>query len=302
MINKRKISEIVGEITPLYNSYIENKSTLSGNQALKIMWNIGNILKHYIDNLNVSPHNLYRQIYGKSEGNKYIVQQSYITREFQSRCYRIKNIFKSKNEIDLLLPSLVSFTCFRESMPFFDNDKYVFSENNKKMLLNILNSNKKPTNVIKEIKQLQKKYIGKKNPRTQRLNELENEKEKFIFVYNSIFNSIKKGEFDLIKHRFSNISNEDIVKFSQLASALVSEEIVPPKMVNATRLVEPFVSLNELLLILFSKEKMTERNRFRRLVSPERISTLSNMIFALSDSKAFNGYKKSKGLMDKPNP
>ena len=298
MISKQNINKIINIITPKYNYYVKNKSTLSGNKSLKIMWNIGNILESYINDLNINPHNLYRQIYGKSEGNKYIIQKSYITREFQSRCYRIKKIFKSKNEIDILLPNLVSFTCFREAMPFFDNDKYVFDGKNKKNLLNILNSNNKSTFVMKEIKNLQKKYIGKKNPRTQRLKELDAEKTKFIFIYNSIFNLLKNSDYDSTRQHFDNISNDNIVRFAQLVSALISEEIIPPEMVNKKNLVEPFVSLNELLLKLHSKKKMTERNRFRRLVPPERISSLANMIFALSSKEIFNNYKIKKGLIN----
>ncbi|MEA1986745.1 MAG: hypothetical protein U9N76_04580, partial [Candidatus Marinimicrobia bacterium] len=286
MINSNTINTIIKEITPHYNNYVGNKSTISANQSLKIMWDIGDILKSQIEKLNVPPHNLYRQIYGKSESNKNILQKSYITREFQGRCFRIRNIFLSKKDIDLQLPNLKSFTCFREAMPFFDNDKYKFSGAQKELLLNLLNSNQKASSIINEIKQLQKKYIGIKNTRTQRLKELNVEKEKFIFIYNEIYRILTNLEYDKFKKNL-DISNDLIINFSQLTSALVSEEIVTPNLIKSNDLPEPFESLNVILNKLFSKEKMTERSRFRRLIPPERISKLSDMIFALTERKLF---------------
>lgn len=291
MINSNTINTIIKEITPHYNNYVGNKPTISANQSLKIMWDIGDILKSQIEKLNVPPHNLYRQIYGKSESNNNILQKSYITREFQGRCFRIRNIFLSKKDIDLQLPNLKSFTCFREAMPFFDNDKYKFSGAQKELLLNLLNSNQKASSIINEIKKLQKKYIGIKNTRTQRLKELNVEKEKFIFIYNEVYRILTNLEYDKFKKNL-NISNDLIINFSQLTSALVSEEIVTPNLIKSNDLPEPFESLNVILNKLFSKEKMTERSRFRRLIPPERISKLSDMIFALTERKLFENYSK----------
>ncbi|MBC8146781.1 MAG: hypothetical protein H8E98_02215 [Bacteroidetes bacterium] len=291
MSNTNTINTIIREITPHYNKYIDNKSKLSGAQSLKIMWDIGDILKTQIEILNVPPHNLYRQIYGKAESNNNILQKSYITREFQGRCFRIRKIFPSKSDIDQQLPTLNSFTCFREAMPFFDNDKYKFSGAQKELLLNLLNSKQKASSIINEIKKLQKKYIGIKNTRTQRLKELNVEKENFIFVYNEIYRILTNLEYDTFKENL-NISNDLIINFSQLISALVSEEIVTPNLIKSDDLPEPFESLNAILNKLFSKENMMERNRFRRLIPPERISKLSDMIYTLTERKLFEKYSK----------
>jgi len=291
MSNSNTINAIIKEITPHYNKYIGNKSNLSGVQSLKIMWDIGDILKTQIEKLDIPPHNLYRQIYGKSESNNNILQKSYITREFQGRCFRIRKIFSSKVDIDQQLPNLKSFTCFREAMPFFDNDKYKFSGVQKERLLDLLNSDQKASSIINEINKLQKKYIGIKNTRAQRLEELNVEKDKFIFIYNEVYRILTSLEYDTFKKDL-NISNDLIVNFSQLTSALVSEEIVTPDLIKSDKLPEPFESLNIILNKLFSKEKMTERSRFRRLIPPERISKLSDMIYALTDRKLFENYSK----------
>ena len=88
------INILIQQITPLYNKYRNNKNNISGTEALEIMWDIGDILKKYIEQNNIAPHNLFWSVYGNAEGTKNIKKKSYITREFQNRCHRIKRIFK----------------------------------------------------------------------------------------------------------------------------------------------------------------------------------------------------------------
>jgi len=289
MISKEKINKIIEDLNPLYNQYANNKNDLSGAESLKIMWDIGEIINDYIEKFQIPPHNLFRQIYGKSESNTNITQTSYITREFQGRCSRIRNIFANHEEIDELFPSLVSFTCFREAMPFFDNEKYLFKGQEKKDLLRLLNSNQKPSQVIQALLPLKAKHIGIKNKRDQRLGEVSELKENFIYVYNAIYKLLRQDDYDLVKEKSSH-SKEVTIYFYQKVRVLLSEDNIPPDPIKHGELSDPFNVLNDMLERLFSKTKMTERNRFRRLVPLDRISSLSNMIYALSDEKLYNNY------------
>jgi hypothetical protein len=47
------------------------------------MWDIGDILKNFINQNDIAPHKLYRIVYGKSDGSENISQKSWVTREFQ---------------------------------------------------------------------------------------------------------------------------------------------------------------------------------------------------------------------------
>ena len=292
MINKEIKIKIIGEITPLYNQYANNKNDLSGADSLKIMWDIGEIINDYIEKLNIPPHRLYREIYGKSEGNENIAQISYITREFQGRCVRIRKIFNTHQEIDKLFPSLVSFTCFREAMPFFDNQKYLFKGKDRDELLKLLNSKQKPSQVIKALKKIQAKHIGIKNSRDQRLVEVNDLKEKFIDVYNSIYKLLKLEDYKSVKKDI-RVSDEVIIYFYQKVRVLLSEENIQPKKIKLEKLSGPFLVLNELLNKLYRKTKATERNRFRRLVPVDRISSLSKMIYALSNENLYSNFFKT---------
>jgi len=285
------ILKLIKEITPLYNTYIENRRTISGMNALKIMWDIGDILDKYIEKFDIKPHKLYRLVYGKSEGSSNIIQRSYITREFLGRCYRIKNLFELKDQIELTFPNLRSFTLFRESMPFFDNPKYILDPLRKNDLVELLNSEEDPKIILSKIRVLQRRMIGKSNPRTQRLHELEGEKEIFIKSYNDIHKLIKINDFKRIQDSLQGMKKEYLENISAILGALVSEEIIAPSIIVNGSEPEPFGSLVKVLVKLHKDKGMKKRNRFRRLVPAERISRLSSMVFALTSEQLYRNYK-----------
>jgi len=139
----KELTELIKEITPHYNNYKQQRGKINGTELLLIMWDIGDLIKKYIEETKVPPHNLFRQIYGKSEGKKNINQKSYIAREFLGRCYRVRYIFHDKENIKTLLPNVIDITSFREAMPFFDNPNYKLNEKDFKELILLLNSKKR---------------------------------------------------------------------------------------------------------------------------------------------------------------
>tara|TARA_Y100001970_G_C14179215_1_gene828831 strand:+ start:808 stop:1683 length:876 start_codon:yes stop_codon:yes gene_type:complete len=284
------LSSLIESITPFYNSYKQNKNTLHPKESIKIMWDLGNILNTYIVKKNLKPHNLYREIYGKSESNTNIQQKSYIPREFQGKCVRIYKIFENKNKIDEILPNLNSATNFKEAMPFFDNPKYKLNDKEYTDLLKLLNSNYKANQVIKEIRRRLKLKNNVSNPRTQRLHELDDIKKDFIEVYKYIDNLIKENEYSDLTNLLE-IENNILINYSKVLSALTSEDILCPDMVFDGHEPEPFNLLSKLLIRLFSKPKSTERSRFRKLIPIKVIFLYSEMIFSLTDQDTFNNLK-----------
>ena len=286
------IEKLIRKISPLYNSYKQTSREISGTESLYIMWDIGDILKSTIDEFEIAPHNLYRKIYGKSEGATDIQQKSYITREFLGRAYRIRNIFTQKNDILLLLPNLRNFIPFREAMPFFDNPKYKFQGKEKELLLNLLNSEETSNSILKKIKSLQKEKIGKTNTRIQRLSELEDKKQIFVAFYNYLFNLIKTKEFDFIKKEFSGISSSDLMKISSITSCLAQEGLKYPE-ITPGHFNGECMAYIELITDLSSQKDPKERRRFRRLIPPSRIVKLAEMLQAVSSEDSYKNYLKS---------
>jgi hypothetical protein len=285
------LQELIQEISPLYNSYKKTSRNISGLNALYIMWEIGDILKRKIELFKIAPHNLYRKIYGKAEGQKDITQKSYITREFLGRAYRIRNIFSKKDDIKKDLPNLSSFILFREAMPFFDNEKYLLKGEERKQLLTILNSNDLPSLVLKKIKLLQKEKIGIKNSRNQKLNELESYKETFIIFYNYLFNLIKNNEYKDIVNGIKYFDSNFIIELSSNTSALAQEGFKYIK-ISREDFDDKWIKYVNLLKYFSEQIDAKERRRFRRLISPERIVKLAEMLQAITSEDSFRIFKK----------
>lgn len=279
-----QLSSLIQEITPLYNSYKQNGKNISGTDALKIMWDIGDLLKQYIKNHNIAPHNLYREIYGKSEGSTNVTQKSYITREFQGRCYRIRNIFKDKQEIQKELPKLQSFTNFREAMPFFDNKKFKLQGEDKKKLLELLNGNLAPSLILDKIKKLQKEKIGIKNPRTQQLEQLTNEKNIFIDFYNYVYHLINQDQKQILRDlKEKKIDRSLILILAKNTNALSDDGIRSYEFEMDSKIQDPvWKKFGDTVNFFINQNTPKTIRRFRKIIPPVRIVKLADMLYSLS--------------------
>lgn len=284
------LKELIVEISPLYNSYKKMSRNISGNEALLIMWDIGDILKKVIDTSKIPPHNLYRKIYGKAEGVSDIVQKSYITREFLGRSYRIRNIFVDKREIKNMLPNLNSFISFREAMPFFDNKKYMFKGEKKDNLIKLLNSDSSSKIILNKVKSLQSEHIGIKNPRNQKLIELEDKKQVFINFYNFLFNLIKQSDYKLVEKEVSSLKKTTIIKLSSATNCLTQEGFVFPE-IPQDNFNDQWIKYVDLIKFLSTQKDPKDRRRFRRLIPPTRIVRLAEMLQAVSSYHSFKNFR-----------
>lgn len=284
------LKALIAEISPLYNSYKNTGRAISGTEALYIMWDIGDVLKKVIDTSKIPPHNLYRKIYGKSEGVSDIVQKSYITREFLGRAYRIRNIFVDKREIKKILPNLKNFISFREAMPFFDNKKYILTGEKKANLISLLNSDNSSHSILNAIKSLQSEYIGIKNPRNQKLVELEDEKQIFITFYNFLFNLIKQSDYKIIAKEVSSLKSSTLAKLSSATNCLAQEGFVFPE-IPEDHFNDNWIKYVDLIKFFSSQKDPKERRRFRRLIPPTRIVRLAEMLQAVSSEGSFKSFR-----------
>src|SRR3989337_2471778 len=281
------VNVLIQQIAPLYNKYRESKNNISGADALEIMWDIGDILKKYIDQNNIAPHALFWSVYGNAEGRKNIEKKSYITREFQNRCHRIRRIFGVKEQIKKDFPHLKSFTTFREAMPFFDDGKYKLEGTEREDLLALLNSSQQPKKILEKIKALQKEKIGIRNPRTQRLHEVEREKQIFINFYNYVYKVLRLGDYKLCLKEIDNINLEFIKILSKNTSALSQEGLKVFNFDIQNSLKTPWKEYSEVIKTLIIQKDPKMRRRFRRLIPVERIVRLADMLYGLSSEENY---------------
>jgi hypothetical protein len=286
-----ELRELINNITPYYNKYKVDQSQISGMEALELNWDVGNLLKGYLDDHKVAPHALYRQIYGKSEQKTNTTQNSYITREFLSRAYRIRNIFNSKMEIKEVFPALKNYNLFREAMPFFDNPKYKLDGNKKSDLINILNSKKTNKEIIIYIERLQKEMIGIRNPRTQRLQELSKQKILFIELYNYLYKKIQNVDYKDAVESIGSADQRFISDLSKNTGALASDQLSIKVFDIPGDIQNPWKDYAEMINKLAEKEDASVRRRFRRLIPPEKMMRMSEMIYAMRSENDFNKFR-----------
>jgi len=278
------INSLIKQITPFYNEYKLKSKSISGTNALLIMWDIGDVIKDYVNQNDVSPNSLYREVYGNSEGGTNITKKSWITREFQSRCYRIRNMFEDKNQIYSDFPTLVGFTSFRECMPFLENEKYKFKGDERINLLKLLNSNKSKSFILKEIRKLQADKIGIKNSRNQRLIDLEFEKTTFIDFYNYIYRLVNKNNEEILAHLSEDFIETELLKIiAKNTSALSTDglrffEFNDDLVKKDSAISKIWINYINILKDFKGQSDPKKIRRFRRLIPPERIVKLADML------------------------
>lgn len=277
------ISKLIAEITPLYNQYKRQNKTISGVDALGIMWNIGDILRKFVKNNNMAPYSLFNKIYGNSENTKNITQNSYIAREFQSRCFRIRRIFINKEEIEQLFPNLQKFRLFDRALPFFDG-KYKLNGDEREKIIRLLNSSHSYKYIESYVENLKKEKINIKNPRTQRLSDLDSEKVVFVKFYNFIYHILKK-ETNIIISQLKNdgISKNDIRALAKNTNALSQDGLKFTK-VNKENFynIPLWMDYVEIIHKFNIQNNAKLVRRFRRIIPLSKIINLSDMLYTLS--------------------
>ena len=221
------LKELIDSIIPYYNQYKNNQSLLTGTQALEIIWEPGNLIRQYLENKDVPPRTLYHQIYGKSEGNTNIAQRSYITRDFLDRAYRIRRIFKEKEDIKKIFPTLQRYRLFYKSMPFFDEGKYKMNQNDQRELIELLNSSKTYKEIIAQVEKLKKERIGLSIPHDSKLKELEKEKNIFIAMYNFVYETMnsESKNYEAATKCFGAGNEAFLKELSKNTGALSSDQL-----------------------------------------------------------------------------
>jgi hypothetical protein len=283
--------ELIQKITPLYNAYQKGHTAHQPIDLLYLMWDIGEEIEQYIRVHDKLPHTLFRDIYGKSESARNIKQKSYITREFLSRSYRVNKMFLSKSEILRAFPNLTAINHFRESMPFLDNPKYSLAESEKTRLLAAINGPLSNKEKAQYIRNLQKEKIGIRNPRTQQLECLDEDKLNFVKFYNAVYSALQLRDYALARARLELPSSKLIGILSLNCGAVSSDGLLMEKFEIPKRLAPDWRTFAEIIYKLISNDSPIDRRRFRRLISPERMLRLSEMLYALTSPEKYQNFK-----------
>lgn len=284
-------NKLNSKIYPIYGKYKESLGKIAPVNSLQYWSKIGKYIDHYLkENKDISKTKLFRDLYGKSEGADNIGSRGYIAREFLGRAHRLY-LMENNNIIDIKrdLSKINSISPFREAMPFFDNKKYMFKGKKKKDLLELLNSSRNSSELVDEVRLLQKKYIKKSNPRTQRLSDLKSEVKLFIDSYNSIYEDIKENNFK----DYKNEDSENIILISSYLQCLTAEEFIIPNESIKSFNNQNLNNIKKIVDHLFEKKHAKVRRRFRRLIPVNRIMQISEYIASFESEISFNRFRST---------
>lgn len=279
------IEKLIVEISPYNNKYREGiKNNLKGTHILKIMWDVGNILK---ENRINHVHSVAWKIYGKSKN----IRRSYITRDFLSYCARVRKLFKKRDDIEKKFPNLNKYSLFREAFPLLDNPEYKTTYAEKKEIIRILNSNI-PFKKTKELiirKKRSKRII--KNPRTQRLKELKDQVSDFNSIYKKLKDLYLEQNINDILTYKKQFRDTDLKNISKFCIALSREGFSFPEIKDK---IEKFPKLWKNFIksiYYFSNKSIETRNRFRKMVGTSKIINIAEMINSLRDIESIKNMK-----------
>jgi len=287
------IFDLIEKITPFYNNYRDFVSEgKNGTEVLELMWDVGEILKIYLDNNKIKPHNLYWQIYGKAQG----IKNSYITRDFLSYCLRIYKYFPDRDQIKILFPNLKRYSLFREAFPLLENPKYKLPKEEAAVLLKLLNSDLPPQEIKKQIVTIKSKVIGIKNDRMQKIHEIEPIVKDFVFIYNQVYSLIKENLVSKHEDFLSMMGRDYLDELTQAVSSLTEEGLYIPDLKARNDLPKPWdLFVNDVITLINGKVEL--RNRFRRVFPVKKIYILAEMLNALKSREGVQHYREKMNLV-----
>lgn len=278
-----KFEELILSLNKYFYLYKSNKLKLKPYKIIEIFWDAGDSLKYYLSEHNIKKHTLFREIYGKSEGSKNIQQKSYITREFQTRSLRIRELFKNKSDIKKTYKNLQNTSYFMQSMPFFDNDKYKLSNKEMKKLKKLLNHSDK-YELKNYINYLRNQYIKIEKKSIQSSNSMKAEVRIFVTMYNKIYIMLnKKNKKQIINYRNRYfLSNEFLSSLSHSVSSLTGDEKIGQEIIIDSKIPKQWRLFAKSMNKIANGKNAVLKRRFRRIVPNLKLDNMAEMLYKFS--------------------
>ena len=290
-MKKINLNLLIDEITKANNIYRDVEE--SPVTKILALWDLGNILlKHKVD----KPHSYGWKIQDQTIGT--------IKRMTIARAYRIRQIWPERDYIEKTFEGLKGTSIFIESLPILDPNGQMYKSLSKKAVdelinnMNILSS----TYFKKYIKNFKAKYgqgrIGEKNDRERYLKEYVNIQNCFLNFYKQLQKLILENKFDGINELQRKIPLEERKAFSNFCLALTSKKNIifykPSPICSKTKILD-FQNIFNFFKELLEDSNDTRRARLRRIIAPENLVEMSDMINSIvSEEKIVNYQRRAK--------
>ncbi len=287
-VKKINLNLLIDEITKANNIYRDTEK--SPINKILALWDLGNILfKHKID----KPHSYGWKIQERTIG---IIKRMTI-----ARAYRIRQIWTEKIYIKNTFKEIKGVSIFIESLPVLDTNGQMYKSLSKKAIdeliknMNILSA----THFKKYIKDFKAKYgqgrIGEKNDRERYLEDYLNIKNHFLYFYQYLQKLILKNKFKLIYELNDIISLEERKAFSNFCLALTSKNniaLYKPLSIKSHTEEFEFQYIFNFYKELLEDSNDIRRARLRRVIAPEKLIEMSDMINSIVSEEKIKNYQK----------
>jgi hypothetical protein len=284
--NQESLTKLIDEIGPLNNEF---RFSTSAIKKIEILWDIGKKIDNYLLEYDLKLHELLYKIYDPYS----TIKQSYITRDLGSYSYRIYKYFEKKEDIRDMLRGLKSYSLFREAIPLLFNKKYHLTGEEKAVVYKLITSEGNQKEIKHEIEKFKKSINPVTNPRNQRSDEFNKEKEYLENIRSELKDFYKKN--DSISTEIEILgSKENRESMVRILMALSSESFI--NKIEGININSISDYARELLIIAQSDN--STRARFRRWVmNSNTLLRTAEAIHTLDNIKYFKSFRE-KFLMD----
>ncbi|MFH1939516.1 MAG: hypothetical protein ABIK21_05135 [bacterium] len=279
---------LIDAITKSNNIYRDTNQTPI-NRVLAL-WDLGNVLlKHKVD----KPHSCGWKIQDKTNG--------LIKRMTIARAYRIRQIWPERGYIEKTFGGIKGTSIFIESLPILDPNGVLLKSLSKKLIdelikyMNILPA----VQFTKHIKNFKAKHkqgrVGEYNDRERYLKDYVNIQNCFLNFYKQLQKLILENKFDGIDELKSKIPLEERKAFSNFCLALTSKKNIAfyePLTINSKIKIFEFQNMFNFFKELLEDSNDIRRARLRRVVPPESLVEMSDMLNSIINREKIINYQR----------
>jgi hypothetical protein len=290
-VKRINLNLLINEITKANNVYRDaNQAPINRILAL---WDLGDVLlKHKVD----KPHSYGWKIQDQTMG---IIKRMTI-----ARAYRIRQIWPKRGYIEKTFGGIKGTSIFIESLPILDTNGQMYKSLSKKLIdelikyMNILPA-VQFTKYIKNFKAEHKQgRVGENNDRERYLKDYVNIQNYFLTFYKQLQKLILENNFYGIDELKTKISLEERKAFSNFCLALTSKKNIifyKPFPINSKTKMFNFQIIFNFFKELLEDSNDTRRARLRRVVPPELLVEMSDMLNSIVSEEKIKSYQKRTG-------
>ncbi len=263
------LGRLIEQLGPLNNQWRD------GSQAEKALalWEMGEVL---LRSVSAPTDKLLWEIQGRS----------YLTRITLRYALIVRRSWKTRGELERLIQGLRSFTVFREALPFLKDDREGIDEVTYKRVVSFL-SNPNTQAAMAYLKKLKAQKIGRHHQRGASAASIQEHASNFL-------QALSQLEATVLADEVSG-SAEALVRLSQIAVAIATDESINGWQLDSTALPEQFSSVAEPLR-LASQGGRSAVAAFRKTVGTERLMQAADLLNSLRSAETLAEWRRRRGV------